>query len=423
MIGGIKLAVALGLGQGAQQTLSMDDAIQIAERNAFSIQTSNANLEKLRLVVEQGRSGLGPSLTFNGTYQRFDRVFAGELGQSSVNLQLSQAIDIMGNVRRGVRAARESYDAGHSNVETAKNDLHRDVRKSYIRVLQASALMTVQKEAVKDQEATLKNTEDQFRAGAVAKVDVLRAKTQLAQSQSDLIAATNNYQLAKEAFNNTLARPIDTPFDLVDLTSLPEVPGSVENYVKEAQVKRPEVVGLKHTLSAARYNTKINERGLQPSLNLAIQPSYNPSPGFGGFKTQVVGVLSLAFPLWDSGATRARVKSSRQDEKLLEIQVQQVALGISLEVSQAFTNLENSKARYSLAQDQLTLAEENFRIAGLRYKAGEGINLEVTDAETRLTQARIGVVNARYDYLSALADLQRAVGATFDLSKRGEISK
>jgi outer membrane protein TolC len=37
--------------------------------------------------------------------------------------------------------------------------------------------------------------------------------------------------------------------------------------------------------------------------------------------------------------------------------------------------------------------------------------VEVTDAEAALTQARANAVNAAYDYISALAALNRSLGA------------
>ena len=46
----------------------------------------------------------------------------------------------------------------------------------------------------------------------------------------------------------------------------------------------------------------------------------------------------------------------------------------------------------------------------LRDKVGEGIALQVVDAQTELTRARNGLISARYDYLKAYAALQRAVG-------------
>jgi outer membrane protein TolC len=58
----------------------------------------------------------------------------------------------------------------------------------------------------------------------------------------------------------------------------------------------------------------------------------------------------------------------------------------------------------------VALAQEVFRLAQVRRDAGEGTYVEIIDAETDLTRARNGLVSARYDYLTAYAQLQRALG-------------
>ena len=69
------------------------------------------------------------------------------------------------------------------------------------------------------------------------------------------------------------------------------------------------------------------------------------------------------------------------------------------------------RRRLTVADRQVAAAEENYRIAQVRLASGEGITLEITDALTQLTQARTAQVAARYDYWTAYAELQRAVGS------------
>jgi outer membrane protein TolC len=126
--------------------------------------------------------------------------------------------------------------------------------------------------------------------------------------------------------------------------------------------------------------------------------------------SQTVGVAAITWPIFDSGITRARVKEARQDEAQNQIGIDQLSLGISLQVRSAVKNLQNAADRLKLAQEQVGVAEEAFRLSNVRHDAGEGILLEVIDAQTDLTQARVGEVSARYDYLSAFADLQQAIG-------------
>jgi outer membrane protein TolC len=87
---------------------------------------------------------------------------------------------------------------------------------------------------------------------------------------------------------------------------------------------------------------------------------------------------------------------------------------VSLQVDQAHTNLKNALSRLEVAKTQVGLARETYRLAKLRADNGEGIQLEVTDAQTELTRSEINLVTARYDYLIAYAELLRAVGEPSD---------
>jgi outer membrane protein TolC len=90
--------------------------------------------------------------------------------------------------------------------------------------------------------------------------------------------------------------------------------------------------------------------------------------------------------------------------------LEQTRLFISQDVRNAVQNLSSALARLRSAEAQRRLAEEVFRLARVRQEAAEGTYVEVIDAETSLTQARNAEVSARYDYLVAYSQLQRAVG-------------
>ncbi len=403
--------------------LSVDDAVAIAMNNAFSVQTAKSKYEQTRQQVNEAKAGLGPKVSLGANYTRFDRSISAVLapdtpavtelpiGQRQTSATLTWPIDISGNVSRGVRAAKATLSASNENINTVKNDLKRDVRHSYFQVAQAKEQVEVNTIALKDQQDRLKNTQQQFDAGVLAKVDVLRQQVQVSQAQSNLITAQNALDLAHEAFNNTIGRAVETPFDVQPSENLPAVSGDNQTFVATAQSNRPELKALRQTAIALGEVTKAEERSLQPSLNLSVSATHNYDPGFSGQTSQTVGVAALTLPIFDSGVTRARVKQDRQVQEQNRIQTAQVSLGISLEVRQARTNLDNAKSRVDVAVAQVASAEETYRLAVVRLNAGQGILLEVIDAESDLTRARTGLVTARYDYMTAYSDLQRAVGS------------
>jgi len=367
-------------------------------------------------------------VTLSGTYTRFDKEGTASFGgntivtspidtkQATASLQLP--IDISGNVGRIVRASKANLVASEETLQATQNDVKLNVRKNYLSVLRAEDQVEVAKLAVVEAKERLKNAQAERAAGSKADVDVIRIEAQVAQAESDEIVAENQWTLSKQSLNNVLGRPIETDFKVSHIEGLPSKPKvEVDKLAKAAQDNRPEVKALELTQEALAFIRRAAERGMNPSLTLAINYVRNiDAEGFSARDEQTTGTLTLNIPVFDSGVTRAQVKQARQDEEQAKIQTEQVRLGISLEVRQAITNLINSSTRLEVAQRQLKSAEENYRIAKLRLQAGEGITLEITDALQQLTQARTGAVAARYDYWTAYSELQRAVG-TDDLQK------
>lgn len=404
----------------AEAPITLDQAIDIAVKNGFAVKTAAANVEKQRQKVNETKGNLGPKLTADATYTELDKESALNLPGMHIVLSpqetlvnkftLSFPIDIMGNINRGVKAAQLSLDASKDTYTAQVNDLKLSVRQSFFKVLQAQEMVKVYEEALVGAKGRLSNAEKMLAAGSIAKVDVLRYNTLVSQAESDVISAKNSLNLAKSAFNNTLARPIDTEVELQPINDLPAGEVNKDNLVTKAIKERPEVKAVLNQVSALKYVREAEERGQQPSLAVQAVHSNTHNMGAGTDSKSTAGVIALSFPIFDSGITRSRVKQARQDEEIAKNQLNQLRLGVSLEVTQALTNLTNAKARIEVAKRQVEFAAENYRLAKVRQEAGEGIALEVIDAQTEDSRAKAGLVAATYDYLSAYAALQRAIG-------------
>jgi outer membrane protein TolC len=319
--------------------------------------------------------------------------------------------DVTGVLKRGLSASSKAIDVAKENLAAERNDLRFDVRSAFFDVLQAQAQVKVFEETLATASTAQKNAELEFQAGAKARVDVLRFQTQTQQAEADLISARNNLTLAKNAFNNALGRPIETPFELAEPDPLPRPVENESALVEVAKENRPELRAFRFNQEVLKNLRMAEERSMLPSLNISGIHSRNWSGGGQtGENSSTFAQLNLSVPVWDSGVTRARVKAARQDEEQNKIRWEQTELLISLEVRQAMANLTNARARLEAAQKQVEFAAETYRLALVRYRAGEGIQLEVTDAQTELTRARTLLVSATYDYMTTYAQLQRALG-------------
>ena len=415
-----------GLLMGAQDlppggTLTLDQALAYADKNAFAILLQQTRVEKQRQETAASQGQLGPKLGVAGNYTRYDQATSASFGSQTFTIlpiqQLSGTataglpIDLSGNMRRLVRASKSYEFAQQETLQADRADTRRAVRSAYYAILRAQAQLVVAQETLDSDSANVKNVDQRFKAGIVAQVDLLRAQTQEAQSESNLIAAKNNLQIAKQNLNSVLARPIEDDFKAEDVQT-PALPTTDPKVLTaDAENNRHEAKALENTVHALGEIRRATEQGNAPNLNLSLGYTDSAKPiGFGQRPQVVAGVIALNFPIFDSGVTRANVKAARQDEAQAKVQLSQVRLEISLEVSQATTNLQNALARMTVADRQVSTAKIVLSQANLRLQQGVGIMLEVIDAQRDLTTAEYNQVAARYDVLQAIADLQRAVG-------------
>ena len=116
----------------------------------------------------------------------------------------------------------------------------------------------------------------------------------------------------------------------------------------------------------------------------------------------------------DGGATQNKIKGAYADlEKAKEANLATVDK-VNLAVQQAYLNLRTAEQTIQSTQTAVNEGQENFRIALLRYRAGVGTNLDVLDAELKLTQARNNYVDALYSYNVSVSALEQATGVPDD---------
>ncbi len=242
--------------------------------------------------------------------------------------------------------------------------------------------------------------------------DVLRAQTQLDNNRQALISARNQVAISKNAFANLIGLDPSTIITPQAPAAVPALPALEETpLLEQAFSRRPEYLQADANILIAQKNVRLARRNLDPYVNANVTGTLNGTRGVPGDERAAAAVgLSLNVPIWDGGATRAAVDAARSDERSAQIQKDQFVRGIKAEVQQSIVAVRDANERASVVGQTVTQAREALRLANVRYRAGVGTQLEITDAQAALTQAETNAVNAQYDYLTAFARLSRATG-------------
>jgi outer membrane protein len=413
----ISLLALAALG-GAQSppgdALTLDQAVREAEQNAFGVRSARASLTKAQEQTRQAAGLLGPKLTLGANYTRLEGANAGfgqnrQTDSKQASATVSQLIDVTGLSRKAVTAGRLGERVAEAGVEIVLNQLRFDVRRAYFNVLLADALVRVQEDSLKASNERYLKAKARQEAGALAPFDVLRFENEVKKAEQRLVEARGTATTARQALNNTIARPIESDVQAQEVEGEPQVgPGATELVVLAVQ-SRPEVRQTQASVRLAGTIADTQAAGTAPSLFFNATHTRFIDPAFGDDQG-TTAALVFSFPIFDSGSTKAAVRAARQDEERAKLGLEQLVLGIALDVRSAATQLQTAAEAYRVAVDSERLATEALRLAELRYDEGAGIQLDVIQAQADLTAAQAGARTARYGLLTAFANLQRAVG-------------
>ncbi len=413
--------------------VTLAEAVQLAVNNSNSLRIVEESVVRARGRVNEQRAGFLPSANASATFTRLDEgqtiTFPGANGQpqavpivvqnqKQVSLGANLPLDISGLIRTAVQQTEFQEIAARLDFNRTRNQVVLDAKNSYFDVLRARAFVDVADQALKNTQDRQTTAEANLRAGTGTRFDVLRAQTDVANAQLNLIAAKNRVNLTTATLNNVLGLDQNTPTDTVETAE--ETTQADQNFnglVNEAYGKRPELLQSDANIRAAEKGAKLAERSSLPTLGVGF--NFNFSPDAGGFapkKTSYATVATVSLPLFDQGLARARKQQAHADVDTARINKQITQDSIALEVRQAYLALTEAQDRLTVSNAALAQAQEQFRLAQVRFKAGVtsvpggSPLLEISDAQAALTQAQNNQVTAQYDLQNAKARLDRAAG-------------
>lgn len=396
----------------APMELSLEDSIAKALQNNPAIKIADSSRQSAELAINVAKGGKLPSLELNHTDGRAKTIVNGEhIGNTFSNTAtLGLNLYTGGQVEGAIEKAKLGLQVADLDVEKSKQQIKLDATNGYFTILQAQNTVKVDQEAVDQMTAHLQNVQAQFNVGTVAKSDVLRSQVELANNQQVLTKAQNAYEIAISNLNNIMGLPLDTQIQIKDELAHQPYALSLDDSIKYALSHRPEAIQADYNINIAQQSVKVAKAGKLPTVSASAAKKWADTD-FPGTDDNGWSIgLSATWTPFDSGVTNAKIKQSNSDvEKSLQT-AKQTKDSVQLEVRQAYLNMVEAEKRISTSQVTVEQAEEDFKIAQVRYSAGVGTNIDVIDAQVALTQAKNNYIQAMYDFNTSKANLTKAMG-------------
>lgn len=427
----LSAALTMALGQsafaGETVALNLDDAMLRAFQTNPTVSIAQYELDSARASYNAARQSRGVSITASHTTQRggYDDnivkktdatgAWTGEywkgIGNSHSNgLTASLPIFTGGKLKGTIKQAKANYQYNQVGVQRTYNEMRSTVTDGYFTMLQADNMQKLSAESVARLEDHLKNVQAQYDVGVVAKVDVLRSQVELANAKQTLIQAENSYQVAEANMNKIVGLPMDTNLKLDNLLVYNAYDQNMDDCLAYAAEHRPELMQAQYNVDAAKGALMVARSGHMPQVAASASQSWSDTNWPGDEKGNWGVGVNVSMNVFDTGVTLSKIHGAEADLKKAEETYRDTVNAVNLDVRSNYLGLREAEKRISTTKLAVEQADEDYRIAQLRYMSGVGTNTDVLDAQVALTQAKTNYTQALYDYNTSKTALETSIG-------------
>ena len=369
---------------------------------------------QLNQSVNQSSSSSNSSNSSSGDSSSSSNISSGGSSTGlSGTVQLSYNVYTAGARTARIRAAEEQLRFDQLDVERLTEQLRLEVSNDYYDLQQADEQVRINRAAVTNAEASLRDAQALEQAGVGTRFDVLRSQVQLANANQNLTNALSQQQVSRRQLVNRLSLAqvanaiASDPVEIAGVWDL-----ALEESIIQAFQNRAELQQQLVQRNISEQNRRIALASIKPrvavSSNYNISDTFNDDRSFGD--NYSLGA-NVNWNLYDGGAAKARARAQEVNIAISETSFADTRNQIRFEVEEAYSNLQSNLANIQTASVALEQAREALRLARLRFQAGVGTQTDVISAENDLTQAEGNRVTAILDYNRALASLTRAISS------------
>ncbi len=321
--------------------------------------------------------------------------------------------------------ARTSIDVAKVTNYQVKSKIIYAVKNAYYSYLLARDILAIREEIYNKYKNKAQLSRQLFEQGSRPILDVSKAEVDLANAQLQLEQAKNNERKMRQSLYYAMGLEENDQIDIIpeniDLEKLPEINCTLANLYRMCEVYNPELRIARLQKKIAQLKITEEAGSHYPTVDLLIGLGYenkklygmgNIGSNFeaGSWSTAFHGAIRASLPIYSGGRISARVDSATADYNKMIYKEKEILTDIKNQVRDNYRTLEEMKRQIEISELIIKNAQRHQLLAQRSYENGAGTLLELQDADLNVIQAKIGLLEARYNYLLNFAKLVDTVG-------------
>jgi NodT family efflux transporter outer membrane factor (OMF) lipoprotein len=384
-----------------------------------------ADYAQAKALTDQARAGLFPTLGVNGSTERARESLHAPLisnatpryyDDNTLGGSVSYELDLWGQIRNEVAAAKANAAASAADLENARLSLIAQLVNDYIQLRSLDRDSKILVETVEAYTRALELTEQRHSAGIAPGLDVSQAQTQLdaARAQAaQTLAARALMEHAIAALLGVSASTFSIKPQIVDI-ALPQIPSGVPATLLQ---RRPDIAAAQRRMMAANANIGVARAAYFPTITLGATGGFE-STGYSNWLSApssfwAIGPNAL-LSVFDGGLRRAQVAQARAEFDASAASYRSTVVTAFQQVEDSLATLNHYHDASAEEKAAVDAAQRTLNFAMALYKQGATDYLTVVTSQTALLQTQLQALNFDTLQLSASVNLILALGGGWE---------
>lgn len=385
-----------------RENLTLDEALVLAEQFHPSLRAAAAEVEAAR--GRQVQAGLYPNPQFSvGTEAA---PFNGGPGKGEDFIKLSQPV-VAGNRRQAALAeTARQIEAAQAGYETARQQLHRDVRLAYYTLVYAQHGLVTLTSQVKATEELVQVTRSMRDLKEASERDVVQAEVDLANVGVRVAQWQRSLEVARAGLAGAMGQP---GLRIVSCAGALPFPPALPRYdalESRLLLGHPELAVQDWRVAAQQASVSRIAAERVPDVTASLGYRYLGEQATNSYDLQ----LSVPLPVWDRNQGRLREAQANTMRAVAERESTRVTLVTALRA--AYADLASCRDQALRYRDEIiSRSTKSLEFTRRAFRAGEVSLLVVLDAQRTANDAQLSYLRVLLDCVSAVARLEYLVPA------------
>jgi len=419
------LSLGFSLTAQAQETLTIQQAIERMLQNNLNIKRAVLNVSSASVDLQQSKAALYPTLNASA-----DNSLSFGRGLNSTTFQvvnqkfyqgsgsLNTSVDLFGGLTKinQIRQNKILLDAGNSNLDKVKNDLILNVVTAYFQVVFNVELLKASKEQLIVAQQTEEREKALLDAGNKTVADVSQAKAQAATAELNVTNAQNQLTISYLTLSQLMEMRADDNNYTVVAPTVQDIAMAQKNYnVNEVY---NSALSIFPDIKLAALNRQAAEKGINVAKG-ALSPRISFGANLGSSYSYLLAAqsenmhffdqissrfnqgigLSLQIPIFNGLQARSGVKRARINYEDFKLQESLAKNNLNKVIAQAIADLRAADSRYSSTLNTFNAQKDAFNVIEQRYNVGLVNSLDYNTSRTNRNKAETDFIQAKYDLL------------------------